>query len=145
VLNLIQHVTGATQEKGHTLDLVITRETDSVLLDSPKIGHSISDHAVVNCSLDSFKSSLSKKSITYRKIKDTDIAAFKENLNSSELMQDSTANSADLDFIAEKYNSSLSKLLDEHAPSRTKVVTDGPRLPWFSSDIRSAIIARRRA
>jgi len=76
--------------------------------------------------------------------KDIDIAAFKENLNSSELMQDSTANSADLDFIAEKYNFPLSKLLDEHAPIRTKVVANRPRLPWFNSDIRSAITARRR-
>ena len=99
---MIEHVTSATHEKGHTLDLVITRETDSVLLYSPKIGHLISDHAVVNCSLDSVKPSLSKKSITYRKIKDIDIAALKENLNSSELMQDSTATSADLDFIAKK-------------------------------------------
>lgn len=99
------------------------------------IGHFISDHAVVICSLNAVKPSLSKKSITYRNIK-----AFKETLNFSELMQDSAANSADLDFIAEKYYSSLSKLLDEHAPS-----PDRPRLPWFNSDIRSAIIARRRA
>ena len=97
-MNLIQHVTGATHEKGHTLDLVITWEIDSVLLDSPLIGHFISDHAVVNCSLNSVKPSLSKKSITYRKIKAIDITAFKENLISSELMQDSVANSADLDF-----------------------------------------------
>ena len=144
-MNLIPHVTGTTYEKGRTLDLVITRETDSVLLDPLKIGHFISDHAVVNCSMDSVKPSLSKKSITYRKIKDIDIAAFKENLNSSELMQDSTANSADLDFIAEKYNFSLSKLVYEHAPLSTKVVANKPRLPWFNSAIRSAITTRRRA
>jgi len=46
---------------------------------------------------------------------------------------------------AKKYKFCLSKLLDEHAPSRTKVVANRPRLPWFNSDIRSAITARRRA
>ena len=60
-------------------------------------------------------------------------------------MQGSTVNSADLDFIADKWNASLSKLLNEDAPSRTKVVTDRPRLLWFNSDIRWAIVTRQRA
>ena len=73
---------GSTCEWRHAWErphprLVITRETDSVLLGSPKIGHFISDHAVVNCSLNSVKPSLSKKSVTYRKIKDINITAFK--------------------------------------------------------------------
>ena len=91
-MNLVQHMANATLEKGHTLDLAITRETDPVLLGSPMIDHFISDHAVVNCSLNSVKPSLFKKLITYRKIKDIDITAFKVNLISSELMQDSTVN-----------------------------------------------------
>ena len=67
----------------HIINLVITRKTDSVLLGSPMIGHFISDHPVLNCSLNSIKPSLSKKLISYRKIKDIDITALKENLISA--------------------------------------------------------------
>ena len=88
----------------------------------------ISDDALISCSVNSVKAPLAKKSITYRKIMDIDITAFKENLVSSELMQDATIDSAHLDFISKKYNSSLSKLLDHQAPSRTKVVIVRPRI-----------------
>lgn len=92
-MDLVQHVIGATHEKGQTLALVITRETDSALLGSPMTGQFISDHPVVNCSFNSIKPSLFKKSIINRKIKDIDITVFKENLIFSALMQGSTVNS----------------------------------------------------
>lgn len=113
---------GPTHEKGHTLDLVITRETDSVWLGSSMIDHLVSDHGVANWSMNSIKPTLHKTSITYIKNKDIDIMAFKESLFSSDQMQDSTVDSADLDFIAEKFNSSLSKCLDDHAPALLTLV-----------------------
>ena len=41
---LIQHVHGATHYLGHTLDLIITRDTDNIICSEPKIDTLISDH-----------------------------------------------------------------------------------------------------
>lgn len=121
-MNWVQDVIGPTHEKGHTLDLVITRETDSVWLGSSMIDHLVSDHGVANWSMNSIKPPLHKTSITYIKNKDIGIMAFKESLFSSDQMQDSTVDSADLDFIAEKFNSFLSNCLDDHVPALPTLV-----------------------
>ena len=68
-MNLAQHVTGPTHEHNHTLDLVITRQSDKVLLCQPKVGFLFSDHAPIFCSLNSIKPQFSSKSYTYRKSK----------------------------------------------------------------------------
>ena len=43
------------------------------------------------------------------------------------------------------YNSTLSSLFDKHAPPLKKKVISRQRVPWFNSDIKGAIRARRRA
>ncbi len=136
----------ATHECGHTLDLVITRQTDSILSSKPEIGRFFSDHNVINCSLtlNSVKPPPSVKSVTYRKVRDIDIKQLRKNLASSELIHITTSN-IDLDVLVDNYNSTLSGLLDHYAPLRRKTVTDRPRVPWFNDDIRSAVSGRRRA
>jgi hypothetical protein len=84
------------------------------------------------------------KSVTYRKVWDIDIKELKKNLASSELIHNTT-NNIDLDALVDNYNSTLSVVLDHHAPLRTKTVTDRPHVPWFNDDIRSTVRARRQA
>ena len=43
------------------------------------------------------------------------------------------------------YNSTLSSLFDKHAPPPPKKMISRQRVTWFSSDIKGAIRARRRA
>jgi len=54
-VNLVQHVAGPTHTHSRTLDLVITRQSDNVLLCQPKIGFHFSNHALIFCSLNSTK------------------------------------------------------------------------------------------
>ena len=68
-LGLIQHVEEPTHIFGHTLDLVITRLSDDVVRDSPRVDSYISDHGVVLFKLNSVKPSLSVKTVSYRKYK----------------------------------------------------------------------------
>ena len=42
-----EHVTGATQKKGHTLDLVITREANPPVIGNLSVIDGISDHSAV--------------------------------------------------------------------------------------------------
>ena len=44
---LQQHVTGATQKKGHTLDLVITREANPPVIGNLSVIDGISDHSAI--------------------------------------------------------------------------------------------------
>ena len=48
-LSLSQHVSGPTLLSGDTLDLIITRSSDDVVLASPKATFPISDHFIIQC------------------------------------------------------------------------------------------------
>ena len=52
---------------------------------------------------------------------------------------------SDLNEITSSYNSTLTSLLDKHAPMKEKVVVCRQRLPWFNSEIKCAIRTRRKA
>ena len=64
--SLRQHVVGPTHILGHTLDLVITRQSDQIIRSTPLVD--FSDHASILCVLQSAKPSLTTKTVSYRKI-----------------------------------------------------------------------------
>ena len=72
--NLVQHVTEATHESGHLLDLVISRPTDFV--SNIIIGEYFSDHKTILFDLKSGKLPIIKKSVSSRKYRNLDTDAF---------------------------------------------------------------------
>ena len=52
---------------------------------------------------------------------------------------------SDLNELTSSYNSTLTSLLDKHAPMKEKVVVCRQRLPWFNSEIKCAIRTRLKA
>ena len=141
-MNLVQHVTGPTHKRNHTFDLVITRQSDKVLLRQPKVGFLVSDHAPIFCSLNSTKPRFRYKSYTYRKYKVVDVVALKEDLSVSTLCNDDFAH---LDDLVNCYNFTSSSLIDRYAPLNKRSVLNRPRVPWIDSDIKAAIRERRKA
>ena len=75
--SLSQHVSGPTHLSGHTLDLIITRSSDDIVLASPKTTFPISDHFIIQCPIGFSRPALSCKKLTFRKLKNIDIAAGK--------------------------------------------------------------------
>ena len=69
LMALTQHVRTPTHESGHTLDLIITRELDNIVLTTPISDCFMSDHCMVLCKLMDKKPSLLTKEVRYRKIK----------------------------------------------------------------------------
>lgn len=63
-MGLEQHIAGPTHNLGHTLDLIITRQPDSIIKNNPTIGQFFYDHAAVLCDLNSTKPEVSKLSPT---------------------------------------------------------------------------------
>ena len=141
-MGLKQHVDVPTHVSGHTLDLVITREQDPVISSVPVADQYLSDHASVLCSLNAAKPGCVMRNVSYRQLKAIDIEALRQDLRTSELC---TREYNDLMELTSSYNSTLTSLLDKYAPVKKKVVASRQRLPWFNSDIKSAIRARRKA
>ena len=81
--SLSQHVSGPTHLSGHTLDLIITRSSDDIVLASPKTTFPISDHFIIQCPIGFSRPALSCKKMTFRKLKSIDIAAFSADIASS--------------------------------------------------------------
>ena len=67
---------------------------------------------------------------------------FTDDLRASELLLDPPTLLTDL---VRSYNTTLSSLLDEHAPPCTRAIVSCPSVPWFNEEIRSAKRQRRRA
>ena len=87
-LGLCQHVTQSTHELGHTIDLIITRQSDSIIHGSPTTDRLFSDHLTVLTTLRATKPAITSKELVYRKIKSADLDTFRNDLVVSELCQE---------------------------------------------------------
>ena len=109
-MGLEQHVTGPTHNHSHTLDLIITCQSDSIIKNYPTIGQFFSDHAAVLCDLNSIKPEASVKTVTCRNVKSVNIESFKGDLAKSALCNENIVNLS-LDDLVSCYNSTLSLLI----------------------------------
>ena len=96
----------------------------------------------VICCLSLLKPPLKKKSVQYRKLSNVNISALREDLRSSSLFSQTHSNTNEL---VESFNTTLSKLLEIHAPLLKKNITTRPHVPWFSDEIKAIKRRRRKA
>ena len=141
-MNLTQHVHFSTQVHGHTLDLIVTRKSDTLVSGSPYPGCFFSDHMTVLCNLNLLRPSYSIKRESYRKLKSINIDLFKDDLCSSDLCQRPPSG---LDSLVSCYNTTLKALLDKHAPIRSRRMVVRPCVPWFTDEISVAKRKQRKA
>ena len=136
--NLLQHVTQPTHRHGHTLDWVISRPVDNLVIDTDISSSLTSDHSAVLISLNL---PLQKKSRTM---------VYRRNLNAvvrddffsdaSDLLSDHS--STDLPVF---FDLALRQLLDKYAPATKRLIPDRPPAPWLTPQILSAKRERRKA
>ena len=122
---LQQWVTGPTHRCGHTLDLLIDRQGDSLISSCSidTISTLPSDHFAVLGSLDIPKPQSSKKSFTFRDFKRIDQAKLRIDLG----VTFNTIQECQLNERTENFISALRGLLDHHAPEKTCLVTLRPK------------------
>ena len=137
--NLHQHITEPTHSKGHTLDFVITRENDG-LLQHAEVGPLFSDHSALLCDLKTSKPHPRKEWIQYRKLNAIDFNKF--NLDLSTALQ--TNNTIQPVGKVAHYNHSLSSVLEQHAPIKSKEIVVREMVPWINEDILAAKRERRK-
>ena len=133
--DLVQHVAGSTHERGHTLDLVLSRASDDLVSNVATTEYLPSDHAAVTCSLSTRKPDPVKLRITTRKIDAIDVDTFCRDILESELY---THPSSDLNTLVDQYDHVLRDLLDKHAPLLSKEITCRPNAPWYNDELRKA-------
>ena len=141
-MGLEQHVDKPTHISGQTLDLIITRCSDSLLCAKPIADYLFSDHITVLCDLTWGKPPPKVKQVSYRKIKHIYREKLQAELSYSELCQN-TPNT--LDDLVNSYNTTLAQALDRHAPLGTKAIRSRPLVPWFKEEIKVPRREKRKA
>lgn len=140
LIDLKQHVV-PTHIQGHTLDLVLTRTSDTFISEISTKHYLPSDHAAMMCSLSIGRPGPVKMIIKSRKIQDIDIDVFRQDILDSELY---TAPSADLSQLNTQYETILSDILDKHAPLLSRTITSRPNAPWYTGCLRKVKSELRR-
>ena len=140
--SLCQRVTQPTHELGHTIDLIITRQSDSIICDSPVTDHLFSDHLSVLTTLRATKPKIISKERIYRKIKSTDLDSFCNDLAASEVCEDTPR---ELNELVDCDNRTLTSVLDKHAPLQRRIIPQRRRIPWYNDQILAAKRMRRKA
>ena len=138
---LKQHVNVPTHVAGYILDFVFTREDCDFLSCVPKAHFMMTSHSTILFSLNWAKPSRLAIVRTCRKIKAINLKKFQSDLQSSDLLQ---CPAESLDDLALQYQSTLSSVLEFHAPLVLIKVSQRPSQPWFCSEIAEAKKKRRR-
>ena len=145
---LKQHVDQPTHRKGHTLDLVITRDTSGLLRSPPVIsisgvgdltGASSCDHYAVWCFLNIARPKTISKTVTYRSLRKIPIHDYR-----ADILRVVECNSETAGALVEQYNGKLQALTDKYAPPQNKTITLRPHAPWYTEALRREKRERRK-
>ncbi|KAK6168847.1 hypothetical protein SNE40_020019 [Patella caerulea] len=139
-----QHVQVPTHNRGHTLDLVITREGSSLVFDDLDVfDELISDHFPVKFKISIQKPDFETKSITFRKLRNVTSDQIVNELDNTEFFNIHLL--SDVNAKAHSYFTILHRTLDNLAPLQTKTIRLRPNSAWFNNDILEAKKLRNKA
>ena len=132
-LDLVQHVQGPTHDRGHTLDLVITRSSESCVMGFELDNVLPSDHSLIHFVSDLTRPRPHKVTCTSRKL-----AGIEPDDVTTCLSQNpfTPLTNPSVDDLVNDYDATMTGIINTIAPERTKVYSEKPRAPWFSDEIR---------
>ena len=142
---LTQHVHKCTHTAGHILDLLLTRTDCSLKPSLSVLDVHLSDHSLILCDLSLNRPQRPRRSVTYRQLNHIDHPTLMTDIRASSLCNPSdNTEDGSATALAERFNSVMVALLDEHAPLRTTVIPDRDHAEWYNNEIRFAKQERRR-
>ena len=111
---LIMHVREPTHRKGHTLDVLLTRENDEQLVGNILVKDvGVSDHLVITLTIDVVRPGCCRKKVSFRKLHDINISDFQEEMNIS---FSHAPELSDVNHLVQFYNTTIVDLINSHAP-----------------------------
>ena len=137
-LGLQQYVNFQTHYAGNTLDLIFTETVSQFNMRTFK-GNYILDHRAIVTELDIRIQYTLGKMVTFRDLKQINTEELKSTLDLGNIK-----NIEHLTLVNEKYEKELSRVLDHHAPEKTKFVILKEKRPWFDVDVANLRILLRR-
>ena len=123
----------------HILDLVISQPEFCQTVRTVELGHYLSDHCFTRVSLLVDRPIPARKNIKYGKVKSIDHNTF--NLHLSEAFKNQPESHIDRVL---QYNRELRKVLQKHAPEKSKFIRHTHQQLWFSDEIKGEIVLRRK-
>ncbi len=119
-VGLDQHVYTPTHCSGHTLDLIVTQQTDRIIASSSRADCLFSDHMPVFCQLQLDRVPLIKLKSFVSHLAAINLDALRKDLSNSILCEN--VESFDLNELVDCYNKTLNSILDQYAPLKTCLV-----------------------
>ena len=141
-LNLDQSVHQPTHDRGHMLDLVLSRQEEPVISNLSVCPYNLSDHHIISFNISCKQQTSVRKLTKVRKIKDIDIEKLSSDIINSDLLRNPPT---ELNDLVECYDSTISDIFEQHAPVQEKEIVLRPHAPWYTDSIRLAKHAWRRA
>ena len=142
--NLVQHVTSATHIAGHTLDYVITRTADDIIVPGTvTVTTLFSDHHAVEFEIRLSKPDAVKQQIHYRQLRRINHTQLRRDLEQLWVV---THPAVSLTTLVKQYNvTDLSELLERHTPLTSRFLTLRSFSAWYDADLIAAKQKRRRS
>ena len=142
MFNHKQHVNFATHRLGHTIDVVVTH-TESPIIENIKPNNvDLSDHYIVQFEV----KSIAPNKIEYINVKYRDVKSVNNERFCADIKQCcDSIHSNDLQEKVGSFNTLTRKVVDSHAPQKTKQVKIVPSAPCFNTEYKTARQCRRKA
>ena len=146
---MTQLVKSPTHRGGHILDVVIVRETGSIISALPTVydpclcdkqGNISGDHLAVRFAVHASKPARLRKVVTFRRLRQICVSDFAQDIASS---MDLSSDGSVTELVLH-YNSDLRSIVDHHAPLQKATVTLRPNSPWFTDTLRQEKRNRRQ-
>ena len=146
---MTQLVKFPTHRGGHILDVVIVRETGSIISGLPTVydpclcdkqGNISGDHLAVRFAVHASKPARLRKVVTFRRLRQICVSDFAQDIASS---MDLSSDGSVTELVLH-YNSDLRSIVDHHAPLQKATVTLRPNSPWFTDTLRQEKRNRRQ-
>ena len=130
---LQQLVNCPTHRSGHCIDHIIIKNNSKLDISEPTTIWEISDHWMIKCVISITKPKITRKECRYRKIKD---------LYTKEVGKDletmiRASNEIEDENLPIFYNTELNKIMEKHAPEKTKIITLRPEQKWMSEELKN--------
>ncbi len=142
IFDLKQHVCGPTHIKGHTIDVIITRNNKSAVHNVVITKYNLSHHFLIDFVFNAEITEATTKTITYRNVKKVDCKRFCNDIVDQYSKLPCTT---DMTEKITGYNTVMTTVMNKHAPIITKTIRLVPHAPWFDAEYASLRRQRRKA
>ena len=140
--DLKQHVDQPTHQSGHILDLLISRKNSSAISSVYSLNPHLSDHSAIMSAVTIPTFSRPPRTTKLvRNFKSVNIASFSNDILSSSLY---LSPATTLDASVSQFQSTLSTLLDKHAPAKRVTCPSNKSKPFITEEIRKAKTLRSK-